>query len=151
FALGGILCQVLTGRPPYTGRKLATLVGRAAAGDLEQAHARLDGCGADAELVALAKQCLSADLAQRPRDGGAVAGRVGAYLAGVQERLRQAEVERAAAQAKAAEARKRQRLAVALAAAVLLALVGFGGVSWYVWQQRVERQAQQTARALWAE
>ena len=40
---------------------------------------RLDGCGADAELVALAKRCLAADPAGRPRDAGEVAAAVTAY------------------------------------------------------------------------
>src|SRR5262249_18727493 len=53
FGLGGILCVTLTGRPPYTRE------GQAAAGDLAEAFARLDGCGADAELVGLAKACLA--------------------------------------------------------------------------------------------
>ena len=49
-------------------------------------------CGADADLVALAKDCLAREPEDRPRDAGAVAGRVTAYLAGVQERLRRAEL-----------------------------------------------------------
>jgi serine/threonine protein kinase len=46
FGLGGILCVTLTGQPPFTR------AGQAAAGDLEEAFARLDGCGADAERQA---------------------------------------------------------------------------------------------------
>jgi tetratricopeptide (TPR) repeat protein len=67
-----------------------------------------------------------------------VAGAVTAYLVSVQERLRSAEVGRAAAQAKAEEARAKaaaerraRRLLAGLAAAVLaLALVGGGGGLW---------------------
>ena len=62
-----------------------------------------------------------------------MAGRVTAYLAGVQERLRTAERERAVAVARAVEERKRRRLAIALAAS-LLALTGAvaGGWAWIV-------------------
>src|SRR5262249_14709348 len=52
FGLGGILCVILTGEPPYTS------AAKAWAGDLSEAFARLDGCGADAELIALARACL---------------------------------------------------------------------------------------------
>jgi tetratricopeptide (TPR) repeat protein len=75
----------------------------------------------------------------RPRDAGAVAATVAGYLAGVEERARQAERERAAAEARAAEQRKRRRVQFALAATVLvlLGLVGFG--LW--WQERAEATA----------
>src|SRR5262249_33833660 len=42
FGLGGILCVILTGQPPYTDAQ------QVRAGDLWEAFARLDGCGADA-------------------------------------------------------------------------------------------------------
>src|SRR5262245_63056230 len=55
FALGAILCEILTGRPPYTGRTVAEVMRLACRGDLAEAFARLDGCGADEGLGALAK------------------------------------------------------------------------------------------------
>ena len=82
---------------------------KAARGDLADALARLDACGADAELVALAAAAWPPSAEDRPRDAGAVAERLTAYLAGVQERLRAAELARAAEQARADEARKRPR------------------------------------------
>src|SRR5262249_11055913 len=119
FGLGGILCVILTGQPPYTAEKADELLGRARQGDLAGALGRLDGWGAAAELVALAKECLAACPSGRPADAAAVAARVAAYQAGVAERLHQAQLERAAAQARAAGEAKRRRLALALAAAVL--------------------------------
>jgi serine/threonine-protein kinase len=85
FALGAILCVVLTGQPPYIGspEQVKRLSAR---GDLTAACARLDASGADAELLGLCKECLAADLKARPRDAGVVAQRVAAYQAGVQER-----------------------------------------------------------------
>ena len=49
FGLGGILCVILTGQPPFAGAKERSLVKQAAAGDLADAFARLDRCGADGE------------------------------------------------------------------------------------------------------
>ena len=48
-------------------------------------------------LLHLAKACLAADSAERPRNAGAVAEAVKVYLAELQELLRTAERERAAA------------------------------------------------------
>src|SRR5262249_61196703 len=91
----------------------------AAAGALHAAHARLDACGADPALRVLARRCLAAERLARPADAGAVAGDVTAYLDSAQERLRQAQLERAAAEARAEEAaakakaeRRPQRLAL---------------------------------------
>ena len=104
FALGGILCAILTGQPPFRGAAAAEVVRRAAAADLADAFARLAGCGADAELVALCNRCLSPAPEDRPADGRAVAEELTAYLTGVEERLRAAEVARGAEAARADEA-----------------------------------------------
>ena len=52
FALGSILCEVLTGPPAFTGRTSAEIQRKAARGETAEALARLEACGADAELVA---------------------------------------------------------------------------------------------------
>jgi tetratricopeptide (TPR) repeat protein len=145
------LCEILTGKPPYVASESWRILYMAALGDHAEALARLDGCGVDAELVALAKECLNPDAAARPRNAGEVARQVGDYQRSVQERLRLAEYERAAAEARAQEAkataraeqakalaeRRMRRQALALVAAVLV-LVGVGGlVGW----QRAQRRA----------
>jgi tetratricopeptide (TPR) repeat protein len=66
-------------------------------------------------MVVLAKDCLAFETNDRPRDAGVVAGRVTAYLAGVQERLRATELARVEAQARAEEEAKRRALSDQLA------------------------------------
>jgi serine/threonine-protein kinase len=142
FGLGGILCVILTGQAPYTGGGLLDLLEKAQEGDVTEAFARLDGCGADAELVRLCKECLAPQREARPQDAGVVAWRMTAYQAGVQQRLRRAEQDRAAAQVKVTEERKRRKLAVGLAAAVLCLVVGAAGGGLWVQQQQAGRRAE---------
>jgi serine/threonine-protein kinase len=85
FGLGAVLCEILTGQPPYTAATREELIARVKRADLADAFARLDACGADGELVRLTKACLAADPGQRPADAGAAAAAVTGYLAGVQE------------------------------------------------------------------
>src|SRR5439155_1710353 len=116
FGLGAILCEILTGKPPFLGRDRHEIRERAAGGELREALERLDCSSADAELVALCGDCLAADPAYRPRDAREVARRINRYMAGVQERLKLAELARVEAQTKAVEERKRRRVTVVLAA-----------------------------------
>jgi serine/threonine-protein kinase len=106
FGLGSILCEVLTGKPVYTGPTGKAILNAAIRGDTADALRRLDGCGADAELIGLARACLMVDPHERPRDAGEIVRRLNAYLAGVQERLRAAELARAAEAARAEEAER---------------------------------------------
>ncbi len=131
FGLGAILCEILTGEPPYVGRSVEEVRRKAANGDLADALARLDACGADAELIALTKSCLAPEAIDRPRDAQEVADGLTAYLNGVQERLQAAQRERAVAEARGAEQRKRRRVQAALAAAVVVLLLGGGAFAWW--------------------
>ena len=81
FGLGAILCEILTGKPPYLGRSSEEVRRKAANGDLADATARLDGCGADAELIALTRKCLSPE-ADRPAEGCPGGGRRAVGLPG---------------------------------------------------------------------
>src|SRR5262249_5877501 len=95
----------------------------------------------ETELIALGWRCLSPNRDDRPRNAGEVAEAVAAYQAGVQERLRAAELARTAAQAKAGEERKRRRLTVVLAAAVVLIVLGSSGAAlWYFRKQAMVEQ-----------
>src|SRR5207247_5690533 len=131
FGLGAILCEVLTGKPPYVGLSFEEVRRKAANGDLADATARLDACGADVELILLAKKCLCPEAIDRPRDAQAVADGLSAYLDGVKERLQTAERARAVAVVRAGEERKRRRVQLALAATVVALLLGGGAFAWW--------------------
>jgi serine/threonine-protein kinase len=141
FALGVILCEILTARRVYEGytpQEIRTCASEAKTGP---AIATLNACGAHEELLALARDALAPNRHGRPRNAGAVAGRLSAHLEGMQERLRQADLARAEAQARASEERKRRRLAAPLAfcAVALVALASASYVSWI--QRRESREA----------
>ena len=168
FALGSILCEILTGRPAFTGRTVGEIHRKAARGDLADAFGRLDACGADAELAGLARECLACEPEDRPRNAGVVTERLTAYLAGVQERLRTAELARVEAQARAEEEAKRRILADALAqkaqahaveegrrrrlqvglAASVLALTTVGGLATTAYLHQRQARAAQVELAL---
>jgi serine/threonine-protein kinase len=152
FGLGAILCVILTGQPPFVPTPEAGVYHQAVKGDLAGALARLEGCGADGELIGIARDCLALRPEARPRDAGEVAARVTGYRAGVQERLRAAELERTAAEAKAAEAgakvraeRRARRLTAGLAVAGLLLLGLSGGTAW--WLQRTQAATERDVTA----
>ncbi|MFO0825383.1 MAG: tetratricopeptide repeat protein [Gemmataceae bacterium] len=164
FSLGGILCDMLTGHPPFVGNTVRDTIRLAGAGDVTIPFRRLDACSTDPELIALCKRCLSPNAKDRPVDGKAVGDEVAAYRVGVEERLRKAETERVAAEARAVEEantrreaearaaaeerarqaaesrmieqRKRRRVQVVLAGAIV-ALAGLIGVGAW-WQDRQE-------------
>jgi serine/threonine-protein kinase len=150
FGLGAMLCQILTGQPPYLGPNVTAVLRQASNAELDDACSRLDRCGADRELITLAKRCLEARLERRVRAAGEVAAAMTSYLQSVQHKLRQAEVEKAAAEARAEEEhkrrqveRQRRRTTMALATlAVLFAVTAALAGVWYV-QDQAERETEQ--------
>ena len=140
FALGSILCEILTDEPAFVGRTSGEIQRTAALGETAGALARLAASGADPELISLARECLAREAHDRPATAGAVSDRMTAYLAGVQERLQRAELERI-------EERARRKVTTVVASALILAgLLGGGGLAWNQ-RQRADRMAR-TARAV---
>jgi serine/threonine-protein kinase len=153
FSLGAILCEILTGEPPYTPDR-GDPYEQATTALLDPAKRALDECGADSELVALAKHCLAPLRKGRPRNAQAVARTMTDYLTSVEERAHRAELAAIAARSEAAETRERaerarldglagrraRRQTVALAVALLLLVVGAGGTFLWMRHDRVTRE-----------
>jgi tetratricopeptide (TPR) repeat protein len=174
FGLGGMLCAILTGKPPYDGPTPADVIRQAKEADLTGAYARLEGCGADAELIGLARACLSAEPKARPDDASVVEERLTGYLASVQERLDQAKVAEAEARARAEQeertaeaerqkaeaerqarklaekARRRMLWGTASAGLFLVALLAAGFFAWRDHEARQKHLADILDRALTA-
>jgi tetratricopeptide (TPR) repeat protein/tRNA A-37 threonylcarbamoyl transferase component Bud32 len=159
FSLGAVLCEILTGKPPYVG-EASQLLAMAAKCELADAYDRLDACGADEELLAIARSCLIPAREVRPANAGEVARMVGEHLASIEQRIGAAQVEAAAARAREEEAAARaeverekrrqeqraKRMTLALAGVVLVAVVG-GGFAWRSAElSRIDREHAAEAR-----
>lgn len=132
FALGAILCEILTGDPPYREAD-GDLVRQAANAELDGAHGRLQECDADPALITLCTECLTPARRARPESAAEVAERVGAYLTSVEERARRAELH-------AAEARYRHRTTLLGAvAALVIVMLGSGTWAWLQGQAQDRR------------
>jgi serine/threonine-protein kinase len=143
FSLGAILCEILTGRPPYVG-DTEELMAMAADGRVAEATARLDGCGADPELIALARRCLAPAPSARPRHARILAQEVAGCRCSVEARMRCAQDQAVEARVKAEEERRARRLTLALAASVVV-IVLLGGGGWFAWNSKQVSWRAQTA------
>jgi len=137
FSLGAVLCEILTGKPPYVGDEL---IQKAAQADLDDCYERLDECDADAALKVLVRQCLSPARQARPKDANALAERIGRHITSVEERAQEARVDAAEERVKAHEAKHAQKLTLGLAASVLLVLVLGGSGFWWLRKDKAARQ-----------
>jgi serine/threonine protein kinase len=157
FGLGAVLAVVLTGRPPFVADTSESARVKAAQGDVGECFARLNGCGADPDLVALCKRCLAPRPDDRPADAGEVAKAVAALRTAAEERARRAELDRVRAEgearealARAAEQRRRRRLLLTASSVVVLVLLA--GLSVSLWQMhRAQDERDGKGRALAAE
>ncbi|MFO0936330.1 MAG: serine/threonine-protein kinase [Gemmataceae bacterium] len=96
FSLGAILCEILTGQPPYTGN-YQEIRAKSVAGEIQPAVERIMQSKADQELTQLAIQCLNTDRSARPEDASEIVSILNRYRHSATERLRLAENEKAAA------------------------------------------------------
>jgi len=132
FSLGAILCELLTGKPPYVAPEGESVVQLAARAELDPARERIEACEADVALKRLCLDCLMPSRAARPANAEVVANAVHAYITSTEERAANASLQ-------AAEERRRRRLQAALGGTITLALVLGGGGFWWVNRERAAR------------
>ncbi len=144
FALGAILCEILTGKPPYVGTDREMII-QAARAQLDGARERLHACGAEEALVSLADACLSPAPMSRPRDAGDVLAELAKHFASIETRAQLARRSATAAQIRAAEARRGRRLTTSIAATVVGVVLVAGASG--VWQLGERESRRATTRA----
>jgi WD40 repeat protein/predicted Ser/Thr protein kinase len=142
FGLGGILCEILTGHPTYREPNIRR---KAESADLADTWERFGQCGAETELVEIARGCLEREPHKRFANANEVAQRIAEYRAGVQLRLEETRVEtekahaRLAAEEKALQAEKRRtrvaRWAMSLGLALAIVSIASFAINYYTSQQ----------------
>ena len=146
FALGAILCEILTGRPPYQAASVETIFEMSQRADLHAAFAALRECGGDPALCELTIRCLAARPDDRPANAGEVAQEIAAYLAAAEDRLQQERLTVERQKLLVIEERKRRKLWTYLTVAMLAAGV-LAGTAGLIWQSNRAEQRQRLTLA----
>ena len=148
FALGGILAEIITGKGIHDSSDVAEIHARTASGNFDQVHARLAASKADDAILRLARDCLSVDASNRPRDAGVVAQRLMRHRDSLESRARDAELLAIRQQTRADEER-RVRLRTLVLSSITLALV-IGAVITWIWLDRqTTRQTRDNDARIW--
>lgn len=80
FGLGAVLCEILTGHPPFKSKDWRDAYRRASSGKIDQAIKALNESAREEPLLQLAKNCLQINPVDRPKDAGVVAAEIDAFL-----------------------------------------------------------------------
>ena len=148
FSLGAILCELLTGAPPYEdaeGRE--KVIVQAARAMLDPARERIEASGADPALIRICLDCLTPARAARPANADEVAKAIHAYVISTEERAQKAQLEAVEARVQVAEERRARQVTLALGAAIVLVLLVGGGSYFWIEHTRAA-QLEQTRVAV---
>jgi len=138
FALGAILCEILTGAPAYVAKEGENIVQMAALAELDDARARIEASTASKDLKKVCQSALLTSRAARPRDAEELANSVHEHLAGLETRAHEAQLAAAEERVKAESSRRKSQLLLMVGVVVLLA----GGGWWAFDQQQQARSAE---------
>jgi WD40 repeat protein/serine/threonine protein kinase len=131
FGLGAILCEILTGKPPYSSYS------QAMNSDLSEAFLRLHEKDLDLNLSGVARRCLSRNPEDRPADASVVAELIDRHIASIPEKLRMEQLEAVRRQVTTREERSRRRLWKTMAC--MLASLTAVAIALAVWAYRAQQ------------
>jgi serine/threonine protein kinase len=131
FALGAMLCEVLTGKRPFLPEDGTDPLEATRGGRLDAAFARLAACGADPDLVRLARRCLDPNREGRPHDAGEVARAIADHHERSNELTRAAEVQAAETRGRAEEVERSRRMRLFLSIATVVCVIVAAAVLWW--------------------
>ena len=129
FALGAILCEILTGQLPGGELSDDELLKFTQNPDYEKLEQKLLDSGHDPILIGLVRSCLSINVSDRPNDANAVSEIIANWKTNAQLRLKQVEIDFARSETDAANEKKRRQLTIAVAGLLLaFAATAIGGL-----------------------
>ena len=133
FALGAMLCEIITGQGPYsdapTGDGFAAALARARGGDTGETVHRLTASGAPQELIDLSLRCLEPHPAARPRDAAVVVEALLAWEQDAQFRDREAAVSLSISLSRRLSANRLRQTLLGLVTAGLFYAAAIGAVA----------------------
>jgi serine/threonine-protein kinase len=151
FALGAVLCEILTGKPPYVSQKPTRqqrqldLLEQARTNATARAFERLEAIKAPRPLIELVRKCLAASPQDRPPRAELVGKAVEGYLQSVEADKRRTEIQQAEIAATAEETRKRRRVQRVLGGSLIAFLfLGLTSAAVYRWNVSREHAAQRS-------
>ena len=150
FALGGILCEMLTGKPPFVeteSKRNASIAARFKKADnqLTMTLQRLNDCDRDPQLIQLAKECLAHQPKDRPKDASIISARLNDYLESRDRLLKEAEHAKVRTAARLQAETKRRKQVSRLAALIATILIATTAATALYLNERNSRQVEKFA------
>lgn len=145
FSLGAMLCEILTGAPPWNGATRLEILSAAHKADLEPVRLRLQSSGAENTHICLVLDCLARAPETRLLDASQLVTRLATWREQLAARVREAELARARAETHATQERRVRRRNLLLACAALLLLLGSAAT--IEWIRRVQADEADALRA----
>ena len=144
FAMGGILFQILTGKPPFDATTASLALAKSIDSDLNDAFEILDQTGADPQLIAITKSCLASRIQDRPLDAQVVNERFSAYLELRERNFQESKLEKARTNERLIAQQKRNRQQFVFGASIIAALVASSFVGFLYFKEKNSRIADQS-------
>ena len=148
FALGGILYQILTGKPPFDAPTASVALSKSIASDLIKAYERLDNCGADPELIKIVRRCLAANPDDRPDDAQAVNVQFSEYQSGREQKFEETRLEKARTTERLIAQQKRNRQLRWAATAILVAFAASAFAGYLYINEKTRRERDNRASVI---